>query len=94
MVESWEKFLPIYFAFNMVKYARYGRYYVHTLKIMETLHSGLKDMLEKTRLFVQAQVRYPIRTALERRQNKTLIGTKKISGCIKVFSTNSSSVLK
>ena len=46
-VVSWEKFLLFYFAFNMVNYTRNGSYYVHTMKNMETLHPGLKDMLEK-----------------------------------------------
>ena len=62
-VESWEKFLPFYFAFNKVNYARYGSYY-YTLKNMETLYPGLKDMLEKLGLSVQAQDRYQISTAL------------------------------
>ena len=93
-VESWEKFLPFHFAFNMVKYARYGSYYVHTLKNMETLHPGLKDMFEKTGLYVQAQDCYPVRTALDQRGEQTINRDAKTSGGIKAFSRNSSSVLK
>ena len=93
-VESWEKFLPFYFAFIMVNYARYGSYYVHILKNMETLHPGLNDMLEKTGLSVQAQDRYPILTALDQRGEQTINRDVKTSACIKAFSTNSSSVLK
>ena len=48
-VESWEKSLRFYFAFNMVNYARYGSYYMHTLKNIKAFHPGLKDMLEKTK---------------------------------------------
>ena len=92
-VESWEKFLPFYFAFSMVNYARYGSYYVHTLKNMETLHPGLKDMLEKTGLSVQEQDLYPIRTALDQRGEQTINRDAKTSVCIKALSTNSSSVL-
>ena len=93
-VESWEKFLPFYFAFNMFNYARYGSFYVHTLKNMETLYPGLKDMLKKAGLSVQAQERYPMRTALDQRGEQTINRDAKTAGGIKAFSTNSSSVLK
>ena len=68
-VESWEKFLPFYFAFNMVNYARYDSYYVHTLKNMEALHP---DMLENTGLSVQSQDHYPICTLLDQRGEQTI----------------------
>ena len=55
---------------------------------METLHPGLKDILEKTGLSVQAQDHYPIRTVLEQRGEKT------INKRYQAFSTNSSSVFK
>ena len=77
----------------MVNYARYGSYYVHTLKNMETLHPGLKDMLEKTGS-VQGQNCYPMRTALDQRGEQTINRDAKTSGDIKAFSTNSSSALK
>ena len=78
----------------MVNYARYGSYYVYTLKNMETLHPGLKDMLEKTGLSVQGQNCYPMRTALDQWGKQTINRDAKISRGIKAFSTNSSSVLK
>ena len=93
-VESWEKFLPSYFAFNMFNYARYGSYYVHMLKHMDNIYPGLKGMLEKTGLSVQAQDRYPIHTALDQRGEQTINRDAKTTGGIKAFSTNSSSVLK
>ena len=93
-VESWEKFLPFYFAFNMFNYARYGSYYVHTLKNMEALYPGLKGMLKKTGLSVQAQEQYPMRTAVDQRGEQTINRDAKTAGGIKAFSTNSSSVLK
>ena len=93
-LEAWEKSLTFYFAFNMVNYARYGSYYVHTLKDMETLHPGFKEMLEKTGLSVQAQDCHPIRTALDQRGEQTINRDTKNSGGIKAFSTNSSSVWK
>ena len=51
----------------MVNYARYDSCHVRTLKNMGNFHPGLKGMLEKTRLSVQAQDCYPIRTALDQR---------------------------
>ena len=93
-VESWETFLLFYFAFNMFNYARYGSFYVHTLKNMETLYPGLKYMLKKAGLSVQAQERYPMRTALDQRGEQTINRDAKTTGGIKAFSTNSSSVLK
>ena len=61
----------------MVSYVRYSSYYVHTLKNMETLRPGLKDMLEKTGLSFQAQHDYQIRTVLNQRENKPLTRTQK-----------------
>ena len=40
-------FLPFYFALNKISYARYGIYYVETLKLIEITHPGLKKMLKK-----------------------------------------------
>ena len=83
-----------YFAFNMLNYARYGSYYVHTLKNMETLHPGLKDMLEKTGLSVQAQDHHLICTTLDKRAEQTINRDTKTSGGIEAFSRNNFSVLK
>ena len=46
-IKSWEFFLPFHFALNKISYARYGSYYVETLKSIEIIHSGLKEMLKK-----------------------------------------------
>ena len=69
---SWEKFLPFYFALNMVNYARYGSYYVEVLKNMEENYPGLRNMLKNTGLSVQAQNRYPLRTAIDQRGEQTI----------------------
>ena len=61
---------------------------------METFYPGLKDMLKKAGLPVQAQERYPIRTAVDQRTEQPINRDAKTSGGIKAFSTNSSSVLK
>ena len=40
-------FLPFYFALNKINYARYGSYYVETLKLIDITHPDLKEMLKK-----------------------------------------------
>ena len=71
-VKSWEKPLHFYFYFNIVSYDRYSSYYVHTVKSMENLHPGLKDMLNKICLSVQAQDPYPVRTVQDQRREQTI----------------------
>ena len=83
-----------YFAFNMINHVRYGSYYVHTLKSMETLQPGFKDMLKKNGLSVHAQGLYPIRTALHQLGEQTINKDAKTSSGIKTYSINSSPVFK
>ena len=40
---AWDYFIPLYFAFNKANYARYGSFYVETLKSIEENYPGLKD---------------------------------------------------
>ena len=63
-LHAWEYWLPFYFTSNFCNYARYGSYYLETLKNLDNLYPGLKEMLEKNGLSVQAQTRYPHRTAI------------------------------
>ena len=91
---SWETFLPYYFALNLFNYARYGNYYLEIIKNMENNYPGLRNVLGNVGLYVQAQDRYPIKTAIDRRGEQTINRDAKTSGGIKAFSTNSSSVLK
>ena len=41
-INSWEVLLPYYFALNMFNYARYGSFYLETLKNIEYNYPGLK----------------------------------------------------
>ena len=60
--------MPFYFALDKTNYARYGSYYVETLKSIEIIHPGLKEMLKKKKgLTTQAQGKYNLRTALDQR---------------------------
>ena len=44
---AWDYFIPLYFSFNKTNYARYGSFYVETLKSIEEKYPGLKEMLKK-----------------------------------------------
>ena len=92
--EAWKKLLPLYFAFNMFNYARYGSFYVETLNCINDLYPGMRPLLTKTGLSIQGQDRYPLRTAIDQRGEQTINRDAKTSGGIKSFSTNQSSVLK
>ena len=69
---AWENILPYYFALNKVNYARYGTYYVETLKQIDIRYPGLKPLLEKKGMSVQAQIAYPVRTAIYQRGEQSI----------------------
>ena len=93
-INSWEILLPYYFALNMFNYARYGSFYLETLKTIEYNYPGLKPMLVKSGMSIQAQDRHPLRTAIDQRGEQTINRDAKTSGGVKAFATDSSSVLK
>ena len=76
----WENWLPFYFAFDMCNYARYGSYYVESLKTIENDYPGLKALLSTRGLTTQAQERFPIRTALDQRGEQTINRDAKTAG--------------
>ena len=65
MINAWLKLLPMYFALNKINYAQYGSYY--TLINMEHLYPGLRNLIDKEGLSVQAQDSYPLRTSIDQR---------------------------
>ena len=79
-LEAWERFLPYYFVFNMFNYARYGSFYVETLKNIEKIYPGMKELLKKNGMSVQGQDRYPSRTAIDQRGEQTINRDAKTSG--------------
>ena len=91
---SWEYFLPFYFALNKTNYARYGSYYVAELKAMDTRFPDLKEILKSKGLSIQAQGKYPLRTAVDQRGEQTINRDAKTAGGIKAFGTNTDSVAK
>ena len=79
IINAWLKFLPIYFVFNKINYARYGSYYAYTLIHMERLYPGLKELIKKKGLSVQAQEAYPLRTSINQRGEQTINRDEKTS---------------
>ena len=70
-VSSIEGFIPCYFYYN-VHYARYASFYVQVLKCIDKMYSGLKEILASTGISVQGQGRFPRRTTIDMRREKTL----------------------
>ena len=90
----WKCFRKFYFALNRRNYARYKLFYVGLLQNIENIYPGLKTLLETKGLSVQAQNRYPLRTAIDQRGEQTLNKDAKFYSGIKNFANNESSVLK
>ena len=42
---AWEYFIPFYFVFKKTNYARYGSYYLETLKAIENSYPGMNEMM-------------------------------------------------
>ena len=77
---AWENILPYYFALNKVNYARYGTCYLETLKQIDIRNPGLKTLLEKRKISVQAQIAYPVRTAIDQRGEQSINRDAKTAG--------------
>ena len=67
---AWDYFILQYFAFNKTNYARYGIFYVETLKSIEEKYPGLKEWLKKAGLSVQGQNKYPYALLLIREEKR------------------------
>ena len=91
---AWKTFLPMFFALNKPNYARCASHYVGILDNIDELHPGLKELLSKEGLSIQAQDRYPLRTAVDQRGEQTLNRDAKTAGGIKSFASDSKSILK
>ena len=93
-LHAFQQFLPLYFSSNMDNYVRYCVYYAEVLSQIDTLYPALKDTLILKGLSIQAQDRYPLRTAVDQRGEQTINRDGKTSGSIRNVTSSSSSVLK
>ena len=69
---AWKYFIPFYFAFNKINYARYGSFYLESLKSIGINYPDLKEMLAHAGLSVQGQEKYALRTAVDQRGEQTI----------------------
>ena len=77
---AWRRWIPFYFALNLFNYARYGSYYAEVLANLDRLYPGLKSLLKNNGMSVQAQEKYPCRTAIDQRGEQTINRDAKTSG--------------
>ena len=78
-LQSYRAFLPDYFFYNLQNYARYGSFYVELMSCAEQVYPGLKDELF---ISIQAEDRYPHRTAMDQREEQTFNREAKVAGGI------------
>ena len=45
-LDPWDKMLPMHFALNKTNYARYGTWYIQTMKEIDDRYPGLKPLLQ------------------------------------------------
>ena len=72
IMQAWKTFLPLHFAFNNINYTHYGLYYTYILVNIEQFYPSLKELISKEGLSVQGQEKYPLRTAIDQRGEKTI----------------------
>ena len=52
---AWEYFILLHFVFNKSNCARYGSYYLETLRTIENRYPAMKEMMKHAGLSVQGQ---------------------------------------
>ena len=78
-LDAWNKML-LYFALNKTNYARYGMWYIQTVKEIDDRHPGLKPLLQFNGLSVQTQTAYPIPRSIDRRAEESIKRDAKTNG--------------
>ena len=79
-LDAWDKMPPMYFAFNKTNYARYGTWFVQTMKEIDDRYPGVKPLLQSNDLSVQAQTAYPIRISIDQRGEHSINRDAKTPG--------------
>ena len=93
-LESWKFMLPYYFATNKTNYSRYGSYYVFSLKNIDTIYPGNKELLMNGGLSIQCQSRYDLRTPVDQRGEQTVNREAKVPGGVKLLRPDDQLLLK
>ena len=81
-LDAWEKMLPYYFYYNKTNYARYGCYYVQSMKQIDDRYEGLKPLLAANGFSVQGQKTHPLRTSIDQRGEQTINRDAKTAGML------------
>jgi hypothetical protein len=63
----------------------YGSFYLQSMKSIDNVYPGLKPLLKKNCMSVQAQDRYAVRTAIDQRGEQTINKDAKSTGGVKAF---------
>ena len=84
--------LSFYFVFKKTNYARYGSYYLETLKTIENSYPGMKEIMKRTGSSVQGQDKYPLRTSIDQHGEQTINRDAKTTSGIKAFTTKEDSI--
>ena len=79
------KWIPFYFALSLFNWARYGSYYAEVLANLDRLYTGLKSLLKNNGMSIQAQEKYPCRTAIDQRVEQTINRDAKTSGIYFIY---------
>ena len=86
---AWKNSLPLFFAFNKHNYARYGSYYVQTLKTLNCVNPIAKKEIVEKGLSVRRSNSGASRQAIDQAGEQTYNRNAKVPGGIKLFAGNS-----
>ena len=81
-LQAWAYWIPFSFLTNLFNYARYGTFYLETLKNIQKNYPGLNELLRTTGLSVQGQDCYAHRTAIDQHGKQAINRDAKTSGKI------------
>ena len=81
-LQGWAYWIPFSFLTNLFNYARYGTFYLETLKNIQKNYPGLNELLRTTGLSVQGQDCYAHRTAIDQHGKQAINRDAKTSGKI------------
>ena len=79
-LRCWKFYLPLYFALQKTNNPRFGSSYVKVVENIEKIYAGLKYLLEKNGMSVQAQDHSLLELKLSREERKINRDAKTLGG--------------
>ncbi len=92
--EGFKRMMPYFFSLKKTIYSRYGSYYIEKLRALESTDPGCFALIRENGISVQEQDRYPLRAAIDQREEQTLNREAKTTGGKTGFAGNVNSVTK